>query len=456
MGKVLELLQASTAKGQLLEKVLERVLPDLGFQQVRRQMSGVQFGFDISAIRMSEADAREEVWKFECKNLRGPVTVTHIAPKLIWNYTRSIIDRFVIVSVNDISNDLDHLLSGHTFSMPITIWSGEKLEKAIRSSPSAMELLGLPSGPEQRPNLAELEATQYPPRAILFDVFDELDPPFRFDYWFRGNEITKAYTGSGFRLVAIITNNSERDLDIHSLEAITLEHEHISSRVLRLAKMKGLYDPIEIRFRPSTVAGASSNILGSQIWRIKARNQEPIRLNFQEDLEPGFYHIMFRARGKSGGGPVDLYSPSFPVNVRDPREDVLVLHVMKHYDSAAPHVLNLDQATWNSLKAETASKNKMLFLGPSLVDIPRRIKDSTWLIREVLGTPSTGNDQGISIPFNQPSKVLIDLGVSVEEELYSLNNAFQRVFGADPSRKLLPEQIAKRKTTNYRKRLKQS
>jgi hypothetical protein len=454
MGKVLELLQASTAKGQLLEKVLERVLPDLGFQQVRRQMSGVQFGFDISAIRMSEANAREEVWKFECKNLRGPVTVTHIAPKLIWNYTRSIIDRFVIVSVNDISNDLDHLLSGHTFSMPITIWSGEKLEKAIRSSPSAMELLGLPSGPVQRPNLAELEASQYPPRAILFDVFHELDPPFRFDYWFRGNEITKAYTGSGFRLVAMITNNSERDLDIHSLDVITLEHEHISSRVLRLAKMKGLYDPIEIRFRPSTVPGASSNILGSRIWCVKARAQEAIRLSFQENLEPGFYDIIFRARGKCAGEAVDLYSPSFVVNVRDPGEDVLVLHVMRHYDSAAPHVLKLDQASWNSLKAETASQSKMLFLGPSLVDIPRRIRDSTWLVREVFGTPSAGNDRSISIPFKQPSRILLDLGIPVEEELYSLTDAIQRVCGADSSMKLLPEQIARRKLTQASKALK--
>jgi hypothetical protein len=448
MGKVLELLQASTAKGELLERVLERALWDLGFQQVRRQMSGVQFGFDISAMRISEANAREEIWKFECKNLKGPVTVTHIAPKLIWNYTRSIIDRFVIVTVNDISNDLDHLLSSHTFSMPITIWSGEKFERAVRSSSGAMELLGLPFEPEQRPNLADLEGVQYPPQTILFDVFHELDPPFRFDYWFRGSEITKAYTATGFRLIAIITNNSERDLDIHSLDVITLEIEHISSRVLRLTKMKGLYDPIEIGFRPSTVSGGSSNILGPQVWRIKARDQEPIRLSLQDDLEPGFYHIMFRARGKCGGETVDLYSPSFAVNVRDPREDVLVLHVMRHYDSAAQHVLNLDQASWNSLKAETASQSKMLFLGPSLVDIPRRINDPTWLIREVEGNSSAGNDRSISIPFDQPSKVLLDLGVSVEEELYSLTNAFQRVFGADSSRKLLPEQIARRKRTN--------
>jgi hypothetical protein len=448
MGKVLELLQAGKSKGQLLEEVLARVLRDLGFHQVRRQMSGVQFGFDVSAVRMSESSAREEIWKFECKNLSGPVTVTQIAPKLIWNYTRSIIDRFVIVSVHDLSNDLDHLLSGHTFSMPITIWSGEKLERAVRSSPSAMELLGLPSEPEQRANLAELEAVQYPPQAILFDVFHELDPPFRFDYWFRGSEIIKAYTGSEFRLMAMITNNRERDLDIHSLDVITLEHEHISSRVLRLAKMKGLYDPIEIKFRPSTVAGGSSNILGSQVWRVKARNQEPIRLGFKENLEAGFYHIMFRARGKCGGETVDLYSPSFAVNVRDPREDVLVLHVMRHYDSAVPHVLNLDHASWSSLKAETASKSKMLFLGPSLVDIPRRVNDSTWLIREVAGTPSAGNDRSISIPFDQPSRILLDLGVSVEEELYSLTNAIERVFGVDSSRKLLPEQISRRKRTN--------
>jgi hypothetical protein len=351
----------------------------------------------------------------------------------------------VIVSINDVSNDLDHLLSAHSFSMPISIWSGEKLETAIRRSPRAMELLGLPFEADQRPNLAELGTVQYPPQAILFDVLHELDPPFRFDYWFRGDEIVKAYTGSEFRLIAIVTNNNERDLDIHSLDAITLEHKHMSSRILRLAKMKGLYDPIEIRFRPSTVVGGLSNILGSQVWRIKARNQEPIRLSFQDDPEPGFYHIIFRARGKCGEETVDLYSPSFVVNVRDPREDVLILHVMKHYDSAARHVLNLDQASWGSLKAKTGLKNIILFLGPSLVDIPRRIKDSTWRIRELVGTASAGNERSISIPFDQPSRVLLDLGIPVEEELYCQNNAIQRVVGADNSRKLLPEQIARRK-----------
>jgi hypothetical protein len=447
MGQVLEILRLSKSKGELLEKVLERTLRDLGFQQIRRQMSGVQFGFDISAIRMYEAEGREEVWKFECKNLKGAVTVADIAPKLIWNYTRSVIDRFVIVSVNDISNDLDHLLSNHTFSMPITVWSGDKLERAICNSPSAMELLGLSSERDGCTNFADLEAIQYPSQIILFDVFHELDPPYKFDYWFRGNEITKAYTGTEFRLIAMITNNSERDVDISSIDVITLEHEKVSSRVLRLAKMKGLYDPIEMRFRPSPVAGGLSNVLDSQAWRVKGRDQEPIRLTFQEDVDPGFYRIIFRARGKHAGETVDLYSPTFSVNVRDPREDVLLLHVLKHYDSAAPHVLNLDKSTWNSLKAETRAKGVMVFLGPSLVDIPRRIKDSTWLIREVVGTPHAGDDRRISIPFNQPSKTLLDLGIPVEEELYSLTSALQRVLDADSSKRLLPQQIARRNRT---------
>lgn len=444
MGRVLELLQAGTPKGYLLEKVLELTLRDLGFEEVRRQMSGTQYGFDVSAIK-AESDGRKDVWKFECKNLKGPITVAHIAPKLIWNYTRSIIDRFVIVSINDVSNDLDHLLSVHNFSMPISIWSGERLERIIRSSRSAMELLGLSCEPEQRPDLAELDVVQYPPQSILLDVFHELDPPFRFDYWFRASEITKAYTGTDFRLIAMVTNNSERDLDIHSLDVITLEYEHISTRVLRLAKMKGLYEPIEIGFRPSTVVGGSSNILGSKVWRVKARDQEPIRLSFEEDLEPGFYHILFRARGKCGSETVDLYSASFLVNVRDQSENALVLHVMKHYDSAAPHVLKLDEVTWSSLKTETTSTSKMVFLGPSLVDFSRRTEDSTWLIREVVGTPMESDGSHLSISFGQPSKILFDLGIAVEEELYFLNNAIQRVTGTETSTTLLPRQIARRK-----------
>src|SRR5437660_3438376 len=92
MGPILERLRESEDKGKLLEKVVERALQDLGFQNVRRQLSGSQFGFDIVALRKSERGEPGEVWKFECKNLKVPITVNDIAPKLIWNFGRSVIE----------------------------------------------------------------------------------------------------------------------------------------------------------------------------------------------------------------------------------------------------------------------------------------------------------------------------------------------------------------------------
>src|SRR5437588_2493961 len=125
MGRILERLRESEDKGKLLEKVVERALQDLGFQNVRRQLSGSQFGFDIVALRKSERGEPGEVWKFECKNLKVPITVNDIAPKLIWNFGRSVIDRFVIVSTSEPNNDLHQLLGTHSFSMPIVLWAGD-------------------------------------------------------------------------------------------------------------------------------------------------------------------------------------------------------------------------------------------------------------------------------------------------------------------------------------------
>src|SRR4051812_48575433 len=99
-GEILKKLQAPGNKGELLELVLVDLLEDLGFKSVRRQLSGSQYGFDVSAHTISRRDGRQEVWKFECKNLSRPVTVEDIAPKLLWHDGSVTIDRFVIVGVS--------------------------------------------------------------------------------------------------------------------------------------------------------------------------------------------------------------------------------------------------------------------------------------------------------------------------------------------------------------------
>lgn len=444
MGLILERLRESEGKGKLLEKVIERALQDLGFQNVRRQLSGSQFGFDIVALRKSESREPGEVWKFECKNIKAPITVHDIAPKLIWNFGQSVIDRFVIVSTSEPNNDLHQLLSNHSFSMPIVLWVAEGLENIISVSAAAMQLLGLPYDAGSSSGEIKFEPIIYPPPTLTFDAFHELDPPFRFDYLYREQELMKAYTGDEFRLIATLTNNRNQNADCHALEVITSQFEPVVGRVLRLVKMKGLYKPVELRFSPSPVAGGYVNILGSQVWRIEAKAQELIRLMLRKDARPGFYRIIFRARCNTENKKIDLFSPSFLLRVRDPKEDVLTLHVFRHYDSAVRHVLNLDEATWRELKRRTSAGTSIVFLGPSLIEISRRVTDSTWIIREIPGTPSD-DGRGLSFSSGQPSQILLDLKVPVEEELYSVSHAIERMAGQAEWQTILPRQMERRR-----------
>jgi hypothetical protein len=447
VGKVLDILRNSDDKGKLLERVLERLLSDLGFDNVRRQQSGTQFGFDVMAVRRSQTDEREEVWKFECKNLSGPITVNDIAPKLIWYFGRNVMDRFVIVGTSELSNDLHYLLSNHTFSMPIVVWAGNHLERLILSSRGAMELLGLPAETNAVLREREFEPVRYLPQSVTFDVFHELDPPFRFDYFLQGDEVTKAYTQQEFRLGAVLTNNSNRPVDVHAFEVITLDFQHIETRVLRLAKMKGLYKPIELVFNPSTRVGGVSGILGPFAWRVESQNQEMIRLTLDEDSQPGLYRIMFRVSFTEGTELIKLHSPSFLLRVGDSTDDVLTLHVFRHYDSAAEYVLRLEESKWRLLKGRTSAGDSIVFLGPSSYEISKRIEDSTWIIREIAGVPLTDGRPGIEISYGQPSTILLNLGVPVEEDLYSLADAIGRVSGQDRWQSLLPKQMERRKTS---------
>src|SRR5258708_7048318 len=117
MGKILDRIQGAADKGRLLERVTVALFEDLGFA-VRRQQAGSQFGFDILATRNAAIDGRLEVWKIECKNLSDPVGVEDVAPKLVWQFGKSTLDRFVLVSTSEMSNELEHLLTDHPFPMP--------------------------------------------------------------------------------------------------------------------------------------------------------------------------------------------------------------------------------------------------------------------------------------------------------------------------------------------------
>jgi hypothetical protein len=281
MSEILDALgksQHSQHKGSILELVLVDVLNDLGFQEVRKQQSGSQYGFDVIAYKASPADGRREVWKFECKNLSKSITVEDIAPKLVWHFGQTTIDRFIIVGPSTISNDLHHLLEQQQFPMPISVWTYDVLEKFIQSSPRAMERLGLNYDPvSDSQKLTVDDIPSYDQKLAALDVVHELNPPYSFDYIKLDGEVIKAFTEYELRLLVTVTNLSQMPFLIHSVEVITLDHRTVNGRVLRLTKMKGIYKPLEFSScrhePPAADQMCSTGTFGR--WRGNARSATP-------------------------------------------------------------------------------------------------------------------------------------------------------------------------------------
>lgn len=443
--KILHVLRSSPDKGGLLERVLVDLLQDLGFRGVRRQQAGSQFGHDVSAYRTSRHDARYEVWKFECKNLDGPIKVEDIAPKLIWYGGSVTIDRFVIVGTSPVSNELDFMLQGHTFSMPISVWTDVELAHLIAWSPRAMKLLNLSqdvSSGEPKPEFDLLRT--YPAAPISFDVVHKHDPPHAFDYVKTEGGVVKAYNSTEFRLLAIVTNPTGKPFDAYALNAVTRDYRAVDSRVLRLNKYKGLVEPVKIPFRPAPEGGSSVNVFGEKVLNVRAGGSEYVELLLDSNVRPGLYQVMFTLQGRSGGNEVTRRSPVFVFHIQGPDADVLTLRVWgRHYDSPAEQVLNLPRAAWKMLKREVKSSNKDVCLGPSPHEVHHRKHDKTWLIRGVKKKPA---EEPHTALFNieEPSMVIMDLSTPVDEDLYTTDDVFDRSFGVDRWQDLLPVQLNRR------------
>lgn len=443
--KILHELRSSTDKGRLLERVLVGLLQDLGFRGVRRQYSGSQFGFDVSAYRTSRHDGRHEVWKFECKNLDGPITVQDIAPKLQWYGGQATIDRFVIVGPSPVSNELDYMLQQHLFSMPISAWTDMELARLIAWSHRAMELLNLshdilPGAP--KPDFEGL--CTYPSAPISLDIIHRHDPPHAFDYVKTEGGVLKAYNSTEFRLLVIITNPTEKAFDAYALNAITLDYQAVDSRVLKLVKAKGFVEPFKISFRPSPQKGASVNVFGEKILNIRARDSEHAELLLDSSLQPGLYQIMFTLQGRSDGVEVTCHSPVFIFHKTEPGTDLLTLRVWgRHYDSPVEQIVNLPNAIWKSLKREVKSANSDVYLGPAPQDIMHNKADRTWMIRGVRREPGE-KEHTAYFSMDEPSTVIMDLGTPIDEELYSVDDAFNRNAGIDKWQNLLPVQLNRR------------
>lgn len=437
MSNVLEILTHSGRKGALLELVLMDALTDIGFQNVRRQLSGNQYGYDLIANRPSPFDGRLETWVFECKNLSKPITVDEIAPKLVWHYGNATIDRFVIVGTSRITNDLDHLLRQHQFSMQIGVWTDEALEGLIKSSPKAMARLGLDFTPgAPTPDIEGLPS--YPQESISFDVTHQLNPPFDFDYLRIGGEVVKAFSGDELRVLATLRNPTRAVLDVHSLEVTTARYQKVEGRVVRLMKMKGIFQPLELTFLPSRNTGGSSDVLGGRVWRVNGGAHESVALLLDPGAAPGFYEVVFTVKGFLDGRPVSRISSAIPIHVQEEGADLLSLYVFsRHHDSPAAQVLGLDDDAWAALKRDSNDQNKMVFLGPSFHEVMTRQVDQTWVVRACKLHPRPDGIRA-DIDYFEPTTVILDMKTPVDEEVLSQDKIMSEMLGAETWQKLLP------------------
>jgi hypothetical protein len=447
MKNLLDALQKSAKsqqKGDLLELVLVDILKDLGFQQVTKQQSGTQFGFDVIAYRTSPIDGLREVWKFECKNLAGRVTTNDIAPKLIWHIGQSTFDHFVIVSPSPISNELTFLLEGHSLPMPISLWSGEVLERLIKISPNAMQRLGFSFDPSSEdPNKVFSELPSFAPSFFTLDVVHDLNPPYSFDYIKSGVEVVKAYTEHEFRLVVSITNLTAKPITVKSLHVTTIQHEKVLDRVVRLHKAKGIYRPIQLQFTPHQNPGSKTDILGQDVWEIPAGHAEILYLVMPADVAPGLYQLVFSVDALVDGLQLTRISPQMMVHIPDKDTDQLLLMVNgRHYESPVSTVLNLDDRSWNKLKRQKKKQNTFTFLGPGLHEMMFGYKDPTWTIRSCDAQPQDDGVTSIIDPY-KPSEIVMDLGLEINEELPCGPEAVFSELKKKPI-DIIPEQLKRR------------
>lgn len=420
MNEILIKLTEATNKGTLLELVIEDIFMDLNFSNVRRQKSGSQYGYDVIGYKDNQC------WKAECKNLSNEATISDIAPKLVWHLDNKMIDRFVIVSVNGISNDLYHLLEKKLFSFPIEIWCEEFLLKLIEESPSALKRLNLT---KSTTNFQNAKSLIFPPSDLMFDVVYSKGLPFSYDYFKLDENIVKAYSEVDFRLTALIINATNRTFAIQEIIVRTLNFRSTDSfRVLRQFKQKGNIEPLKITFTPKNYTGGEVQLNEGKILEVKSNSQEYVEFKLSQKCEPGYYELIFEINCIEGGRTFSLYSSVFPLHKKSPKNNIINLCVLgKYYDTPVHNILDLDIKTWQDVKREYP--NCLKYLGPTMCDtVNDDYKFDTWKINLLKGKRK--KEKGItSLEFSSTKKsdLLVDLKIPIEEKLYTTEDAFREV-----------------------------
>ncbi len=422
MNSILKKINSADNKGKYLEQIIVVALGDLGFTNIRQQLSGSQYGFDIYAERIDGMDGDVRVWNFECKNYKNYLSVRDIAPNLIWHINGSQIHHYAIVSTSEPSNDLLRLLEIHNFPMSIELWTGNALERILMKSPKVLKMLGMSESYNNSLKLNEIR--YFPPKSpVLLNMTHELNPPYSFNYIKVGDNTMKAYSDFEFRLSATFYNSREVPADITNIKINTVNYSKVTGRILVQHKTKGFFRPPEFKFKPSTNVYGEFNIATNQILRVEKGKPENIRLILDETATPGLYHFYLSADVKIYKEDYNLVSGIFCLYILDKEmDDYVTLNVLgKHYDHLSEKILSIKNESWNFLKDETNQHKQMVFLGPTYLD--PLYKDLTWKIKKIIASKEANNEL---IFEDQVPVELIDLGLPVDNEIYSplhmLNN----------------------------------
>lgn len=423
MTEISSLLRNARNKGKLLELLVEDIFKDLNFSNVGRQKSGSQYGYDVIAYNDNEC------WKAECKNLNDAATIKDIAPKLVWHTDSAVVDRFVIVSLNGISNDLHHLLEQRLFSFPIEIWSDEFLIKQVCESPRALNRLGI-----SKPDVSKFKNEKpiiFPANELEFNVFYAKGLPFSYDYFKLENEFIKAYSEVDFRLNAIIENKTNRTFIIQEIKLKTLRFENINGkRVVRQFKQKGNIEPLKLKFIPKQYAEGEVLLNEGKLFEIESNSTECIEFKLSQKCELGYYELIFEINCIDGARTFSLYSQIFQLHKKNPANDMINLCVVgKYYDTPIEHILSLDERTWLNIKKEIP--NHIKYLGPTINDIIQGTEsEQTWKINLLKGKRNKSDDISLlDIKSSRQTKLLVDLNIPIEETVYTKEEALKKFLG---------------------------
>jgi hypothetical protein len=423
MKEILSILTKASNKGKLLELIVEDIFKDLNFSNVRRQKSGSQYGYDVIAYKDNEC------WKAECKNLNEDVRINDIAPKLVWHIDSVAVNRFIIVSLNGISNDLHRLLEQRLFSFSIEIWCGEFLMKLISESPRAIERLGI--NKDDNSNFDIAKPIIFQANELLFNVVYARGLPFSYDYFKLDNELVKAYSEIDFRLNATVTNKTNRSFIIQEIKVKTLRFESIGrKRVLRQFKQKGNIEHLKLKFIPKQYAEGEVQLNEGNLFEVKSNSTECIEFKLSKKCEPGYYELIFEINCIDGAKTFSLYSQIFQLHKKNITNDILNLCVIsKYYDTPVETILLLEERIWMTAKRELV--NYIKYLGPTINDtVQDKEKPQNWAINLLKGKKNkSGGVYSLDIKSTRQAKLLVDLKIPINETIYTKEDTIREVLG---------------------------